>query len=146
MTPSRLTLPRPASLRRNTLVAVLGVALLASCTPALSQSHFGFLAQDGDQSDIDVAWNAVAQSATRTYGELAMVNFAMRQVNFVVEFTHSELAFEPQVLKVPRVPCIADSPLLTIFAAVAGNILGRNEMDAGDKAAVLLRPLCAPGK
>jgi hypothetical protein len=125
---------------------LLALALGAtSCASPLPVSRFAFDSYPPDGAGmIDVAWFAVADASSKTFGELAMLNLAARQIQFEVYFgaPDSEPSLGPGMIKVPYRDCIADSPLLIVFAGICSNILGRNEIDAADKAAERLRPLC----
>jgi hypothetical protein len=145
MLPSQTT-QRTLLMFRKTLLSVLGGTLVGCASPTLlGTSHFGFIGPTAKLAELDVAWAAVANNATHTYGELAMVNFAMRQINFAVQYTDGDTGFDGRMLKIPRNLCIANNPVLVLFAALAGNVLGRNELDAADKASAQLQYLCAPG-
>jgi hypothetical protein len=93
---------------------------------------------------VDTAWFLVADAASETYGELAMLNFAVRQINFEVDFNARESKITTGILHVRGdTSCLSESDLLPILASIASNILQRNEIDAADKAAAILEPFCA---
>jgi hypothetical protein len=135
----------PTGRRAQHLCLAVGAILsLASCGhAAIPTSRYAFETAPELVGYADVAWFAVADAATRTYGELAMVNFAIRQIGWeVLATSDAEARVSPGRIAFPRAACVADSQLLYVFAGICSNILGRNELDAADKAAAVLRKLC----
>jgi hypothetical protein len=136
---------RKVSLLLLTIGLVSGGTLACQTTkPRAASSQYGFKAAPEAMNDADVAWLAVADAATRSYKELAMLNFTVRQLGWEVVYTAGNPRIKGMTLYVNPVDCIADSALLPIFAAVASNLLGRDVSEAADKAAEMLRPTC-PG-
>lgn len=143
--------PRLSILSRKSRLATLTLLLggtLAGCghfnTPTRNKavSYYGFQGQ-ADFGAVDTAWFLVADAATKTYGELAMLNFAVRQINFEIDFNARESKITTGILHIRGgTSCLSESDLLPILASIASNILQRNEIDAADKASAILEPFC----
>ena len=128
-----------AVVARNLLALALVGAIAGSSAgcAAPQRSRYGFgIKEENLTGYVDVAWFAVADAATKTYGELAMLNFAARQIRFEIMFIgeRGEPQITPGLIQVPWASCIADSSLLVIFAGIASNVLNRDEIGAGNKA------------
>ena len=141
MPPSQNTLSRGLA---SYLILTLG-GTLVSCahTPLIIRSEYGFeVPFEADTRDVDIAWFLIADAATKNYGELAMLNFAARQINFRVVPTDESTRITPGILHIHKAPCLADSDLLPVFAAIAGDILKRDVMEVVPDVAELLQPFC----
>jgi hypothetical protein len=143
MLPSQSTLSR--GLCAMTLTLTLGSTLSCATATSTLRSDYGFEVADAAAvNDVDIAWFLIADAATTNYGELAMLNFAVRQINFRVVPTDEQSRITPGILHIHKAPCLADSDLLPVFAAIVGDILKRDVMAVSDVVSEQLQPFCAP--